>query len=272
MILAHAGQQPAGPVPFAALTAAALYLAAVARAGRRSGRRWPRHRTAGFLTGCALSAAAVVAPVAPAADGFAGHTLQHVLLGMLAPLALVLGAPVALTLRVVGRGAARSLVRLLRSAPARVLTHPVTALLLSTGGLYLLYLTPLYRLSTAEPVLHHVVHAHFLLSGCLFAWSVAGPDPVPHRPSPLVRLAVLGVAVAAHAALAQLTYAGLFVDVPGSAGQRQAGATLMYYLGDLTEIGLALALLAGWRPGRRPAVPAGAAGPEGGRGPEPATR
>ncbi|WFF09737.1 cytochrome c oxidase assembly protein [Micromonospora sp. WMMD1076] len=124
----------------------------------------------------------------------------------------------------------------------------VTGLLLTAGGLWLLYLTPLYRATLDSPVLHTLVNLHFLLSGCLFAWSVAGPDPGPHRPRVPVRLVVIGFGVAAHATIAQLLYAGLFVDVPATAAELRAGATLMYYLGDLAEIALALALLATWRP------------------------
>jgi putative membrane protein len=73
-----------------------------------------------------------------------------------------------------------------------------------------------------------------------------------------VRLAVLGVAVAAHATLSQLLYAGAFVHVPAGTLDRQAGATIMYYGGDITELLLAAALVATWRPQRRSTVAAGA--------------
>ena len=45
-------------------------------------------------------------------------------------------------------------------------------------------------------------------------------------------------------------YAGLLVDVPAPADQLRAGATVMYYGGDLAEILLALAMLTTWRPAR----------------------
>ncbi|WP_030529058.1 cytochrome c oxidase assembly protein [Phycicoccus jejuensis] len=67
------------------------------------------------------------------------------------------------------------------------------------------------------------------------------------------RLVVLAVAVAAHAVLAQLLYAGWLVDVPGPAADRMAGAQLMYWFGDLAEVALALAVLSRWRPDPRPA-------------------
>jgi putative membrane protein len=119
----------------------------------------------------------------------------------------------------------------------------VTALVLTTGGLAALYLTPLYARMLADPALHQVVTIHFVLSGCLFAWVVAGADPAPHRPSVPARLVLLGVAIAAHATLSQLLYAGALVQVPATATDRQAGATLMYYGGDVAELLLAFAVV-----------------------------
>ena len=69
-------------------------------------------------------------------------------------------------------------------------------------------------MTTESEALHRLVHLHFLAAGYLFAYSIAGPDPAPHRPSVPARLVILGVAIAAHALLAQLLYAGLFVQVP----------------------------------------------------------
>jgi putative membrane protein len=131
----------------------------------------------------------------------------------------------------------------LRSRIARAVAHPVTALVLSTGGLVALYLTPLYARMLADPALHQAVTVHFVLSGCLFAWVVAGADPAPHRPTVPVRLLLLGVAIAVHATLSQLLYAGAYVQVPAAVADRQAGATLMYYGGDVAEVLLALAVV-----------------------------
>ncbi|WDZ82322.1 cytochrome c oxidase assembly protein [Micromonospora cathayae] len=246
------GGDPAGP-SLAVLAALAVpllllgvYLLAVRRQ-RRGGGAWSRWRTASFGTGAALLGVGLAVP----AHDAVGHMWQHLLVGMLAPLGLVLGAPGTLALRALDRETGRATVRLLAHPVPRLLAHPVTGLLLTTGGLYALYLTPLYRATLAAPALHWLVAAHFLASGCLFTWSIAGPDPGPHRPRVPVRLVVLGVAVAAHAALAQLLYAGLLVDVPGTVGQLHAAASIMYYGGDLAEILLALALLATWRPERR---------------------
>ncbi|MEH1015184.1 cytochrome c oxidase assembly protein [Micromonospora sp. CPCC 206060] len=250
MTLAHAGGHGpdwATPALVVPVLLALLYLAGLWRQ-RHEPRGWSRWRSAAFGGGVLLLAAAVALPATP--GNFPGHMLQHLLIGMLAPLGLVLGAPVTLLLRSVPAATGRRLVRLLRSRPAHWLGHPVTGLLLTAGGLWLLYLTPLYRATLTSPALHELVHLHFLLSGYLFAWSVAGPDPGPHRPRVPARLVVLGVAVVAHAVLAQLIHAGLLVDIPASPGQLRAGAAVMYYGGDLAEILLALSLLVTWRPDR----------------------
>ncbi|MEH0938291.1 cytochrome c oxidase assembly protein [Micromonospora psammae] len=226
-----------------------VYLAAALRQRDHGG--WSHWRTASFGAGAALLAVAVVVP----GHDLVGHMWQHLLVGMVAPLGLVLGAPGTLALRTVRRRTGRAALRLLRHPVARTLAHPVTGLLLTAGGLYLLHLTPLHRTVQSNPGLHALVLLHFLASGYLFCWAIAGPDPGPHRPGVPVRLVVLGLSVAAHATLAQLMYAGL-VDTAAPAEQLRAAATLMYYGGDLAELLLALALLATWRPAPRRARPA----------------
>ncbi|WP_081237800.1 cytochrome c oxidase assembly protein [Streptomyces viridosporus] len=241
--------------PALALSACAVgYLCLAHRARRRNpARGWNPWRTAGFTLGLLLLAAALLPPLAPFAHGdFRGHMAQHMLIGMYAPLALVLGAPVTLLLRTLPVASARRLTTVLHSRPARLLSHPAPALLLSTGTLGLLYFTPLHHTATAHPAGHWLLHAHFLLSGCLFAHAIAGPDPAPARPGVPARLVWLGCAVALHAVLSQLMYGGFWVEVHAPVPEVQGAAEIMYYGGDLAELLLAAALVATWRPGRGP--------------------
>lgn len=235
------------------LVCGVLYLCLVRRARRRNpARSWSAWRSVSFATGLTLSAVALLPPLAPLAHGdFRGHMAQHLLIGMYAPLALVLGAPVTLLLRALPAPHARGLTLFLRSRPARLLAHPVVALLLSTGSLAVLYFTPLYNTAMAHPAGHWVLHAHFLLSGCLFAHAIAGPDPAPGRLGVRARLVCLGCAIAAHAVIAQLMYGGFWVDIRAPIPQVQGGAEIMYYGGDIAELLLAAALVATWRPERR---------------------
>lgn len=99
-----------------------------------------------------------------------------------------------------------------------------------------------------SPAAHWLLHAHFLLSGCLFAYVIAGPDPAPSRPTVRARLVYLGVAIATHAVISQLMYGGFWVDIHASIPQVQEGAEIMYYGGDIAELLLAVALVATWRP------------------------
>ena len=254
MRIAHQHHDDGGT--FTALTVVALALVVIGYLGlahrrRHDGRGWCHWRSAAFAAGTALLAFALTAPAVPFPDtDFRQHMLQHLFIGMLAPLGLMLGAPVTLILRSVRPRYGRLIGRALRSPAGHVIAHPVTALVLNIGALALLYLTPLYSATVTTPALHHLVHAHFLLAGYLFAWVVAGRDPAPHRPSIPTRLVILGIAIAAHSCLAQLMYAGLVVQIPVPTEQLRGAADLMYYGGDIAELLLALALLTSWRPRR----------------------
>ncbi|MDH6710117.1 putative membrane protein [Kitasatospora sp. MAA19] len=242
---------------FALLAAAGAYMLLAHRARRRNPvLGWSRWRTAWCLTGIALLGAALLPPVAPFAhQDFRGHMTQHMLIGMYAPLALVLAAPVTLLLRTLPTARGRWLTTVLHSPPARVTAHPVVALALSAGSLAVLYFTPLYNATTNSHTAHWLMHAHFLLSGCLFAYVIAGPDPAPTRPGVRARLVYLGIAIAAHAVISQLMYGGFWVNIHAPIDQVQAGAEIMYYGGDIAELLLAAALVATWRPDHRRAAP-----------------
>lgn len=228
-----------------------------ARARRAAGRAWPRWRPASFALGLVVVAAAVSPPLlALGHHDPRAHMVQHLVLGMFAPLLLVLAAPITLllgALPVAHRGAARAL---LGSRLLHRFAHPAPAAVLDMGALYLLYLTPLYSLTTTSALAHHLINLHFLLAGYLFTWSIAGPDPAPRRPSIATRAAVLIAAGAAHAYLAKLLYAQAPELPPGATGHdldgMQAAAQLMYYGGDLAELALAITLFATWYRARRP--------------------
>lgn len=214
---------------------------------------WPAWRTGLWVAGALTVAAALAPPLAEAAaTDHRAHMAQHLLLGMYAPLGLVAAAPVRLALGSLPTSGARRLSALLRSRPLRVLAHPVVAAVLNVGAMFVLYLTPLHERAAASPALTAVVLVHFLLAGWLYTWSVAGPDPAPHRPGLSVRLAVLVVAAGAHAYLAKALYARAAESHHHGMDHAEAGAQLMYYGGDGAEVLLAVMLLAGWYRRSRP--------------------
>lgn len=187
--------------------------------------------------------AAVLPPVGTSDDLFPVHIAQHLLLGMAAPALLVLAAPVTLALRVLRLPARSALLRVLHSRALRLVVSPVIVLLLQTGGLYALYLTPLYEATEQHVWLHVAVHVHMFLSGCLLADVVIGVDPMP-RPTVTVRLVVLVLAGASHDILSKLIYAkGL---PAGAKGNTRVGAELLYYGGTVLDVALAAVVMAQW--------------------------
>ena len=223
------------------------------RRQRRQRKNWPCWRLLVFSLGCALLVLAFSPPMVEWGHAdLSGHMAQHLLLGMFAPIALMLGAPGTLLLRSVPVATARRIVDFAATLPVRCLSHPCTALLLDIGGLYVLYLTPLYQLRFSAPVVHVWLQLHFVLAGYLFSWSIAGPDPAPHRPGMRVRLVVLFVAIAAHGVLGKLMYAyGFPRDAGHSIAEIEAAAELMYYGGDLAELLLAVVFFTVWYRRRR---------------------
>ncbi|MFW2513687.1 cytochrome c oxidase assembly protein [Demequina sp. SO4-13] len=252
------GQATAG---WAAFDAVVLLVLAAAAAGyalalwsARGRTPWPLPRTAAWYVGLACAGVALTGPLAEAAHAsFTAHMAGHLLLGMLAPLLLVLSAPITLGLQALPVARARSLSRLLRSPFVRVVTYPVTAAVLNAGGLWLLYTTDLYTLMHSSVLIHALVHAHVFLAGYVFTASIVGVDPDPHRAPIRVRAVVLVAFIAAHSILAKWLYANPPAGVETADGQ--LGSQLMYYGGDAVDVTLIVLLLAGWYRATRPREP-----------------
>jgi putative copper resistance protein D len=161
------------------LVVAALYIVGIRRLGAR-GRGWPATRTVAFLSGLGVILVATESGLAAYDDVvFSLHIVQHVLLGMVAALLLVLGAPVTLALQAGSRTVQRRLLRGLHSRAVKVIVNPLTAGVLFGGTLIVLYFSPLYELSLRNGWVHGAVHAHFVLVGVLFMAYVVGLDPIP---------------------------------------------------------------------------------------------
>jgi putative membrane protein len=222
-----------------------VYLAGVLRLWAR-GTAWPLSRLLGWLAGWTCVGAVLVGPLAERAHhDFTVHLAAHVVTGMAAPLLLVSAAPVTLVLRVLPAPRARPVARVLASRPVAVVTHPLTATLVNTGGLWVLYRTGLYAATMTDPWTHLAVSAHVLAAGYLFTFAVlGGPDPAPHRAPVTWRVGALIAAVAAHNVLAKLLYADPPVGVP--AAQAQQASQLMYYGGAPVEIVLIVLCCRTW--------------------------
>lgn len=228
------------------IAAAVLYAGGVRRLARR-GRRWSPMRSLSFGVGVAMLVVATQSGLA-AYDTvlFSAHVVQHVLLGVVAPLLLALGAPVTLALQASRRHTQVNLLRVIHSRPVRAIGHPVVAFVLFSLSLFVLYFSGLYELSLRNEVVHAWTHIHFVVVGSLFFWVTIGLDPVAHRIPYGARLLIVALTVPFHAflGLALLSTAQpLAASVYGAAADRppgidlladqRAGATVMWLIGDL---------------------------------------
>ncbi|GAA0415479.1 copper resistance protein D [Acrocarpospora corrugata] len=193
---------------FAVIAAAlgGLYAAALVRLSRR-GDRWPAGRTVAWFIGVAILVLATQSGVARYAPVlFSVHMTEHMILSMLVPIFLVLGAPITLALRALkpaarrgDRGPREWLTVILHSRAMRVIGHPGIATALFIASTYALYFTSLFPSAMEEHLGHLAMSTHFLLTGCLFFWVIVGVDPAP-QPLPHVgRLILLFVTMPFHA-------------------------------------------------------------------------
>jgi cytochrome c oxidase assembly factor CtaG len=145
-----------------------MYFRRAATLARR-GAAVPVWRQALFATGLVLMLGALVSPIDALGEEelLTFHMIQHVLLGDLAPLAIVAGLtgpllrPV-LAIRVVDR--------------LRVLGHPLVALPLWAVNLYVWHVPALYEAALGNDAVHALEHACFFTFGALM-WASACSRP-----------------------------------------------------------------------------------------------
>ncbi|MFC4560104.1 cytochrome c oxidase assembly protein [Virgibacillus kekensis] len=220
------------------------YIFAVITANRKH-RPWPVYRVVLLILGITCALISVIGPLANLAMmDFEMHMLTHLLLGMLAPLLIVLAAPTTLLLRALPVPKARRLSRLLRSRLFGVYTNPIVTTILNVGGLWLLYTTNLYSLMHENMVVHVLIMMHVFIAGYLFTASFIYIDPNPHRYSYFYRSIVFIIALAGHGILAKFIYAHPPADV--TVPQAEDGAILMYYGGDFIDAAIIIILCYHW--------------------------
>lgn len=214
-------------------------------------RHWPWWRTLLFTAGVAAALATVLDPLAYLSHSdFTVLSVSHVLAGMVAPLLLVLSRPFTLALRSLDPYPARRLARLLRSPFVRFLAFPVTAAVLNTGGMLVMFRTGLFNAMRDSMPVHWLVTFHLLAAGYLFTASIIGRDPSPHRSSLRLRAIVLVLSIAAHNILAKSLVGN---PPPGlSEAAAESGALVMYYGGGVVELVLILLLCRQWYHSARP--------------------
>ncbi|MFH5821625.1 cytochrome c oxidase assembly protein [Georgenia sp. AZ-5] len=257
------------PDPVTALvtiSALVVYLGWVVRL-RRRGDAWPAARTASWVIGFVLFF--WVTNGGPSVYGkvlFSGHMIQHMLLVMVVPILLVLGAPITLALRGLphrgdgSRGPREWLLALVHSRWLAFFSNPIVAAVNFAGSLVVFYYSPLLEGAVTTHVGHVLMVVHFTATGYLFANALIGIDPGPSRPSYPLRLLLLFATMAFHAffgislieqsALLAADYFGQLGlswggGVDAMADQVKGGA-ITWGIGEIPTLALAIGVAAAW--------------------------
>ena len=250
----------------AAIVMAVLYLAGVRRLRRRRD-AWPMGRTLGWLLGCAallFATSSGLGRYMPAM--FSMHMVAHMLLSMLVPILLVLGAPMTLALRALptaGRGEPPGprewLLAALHSRVSRFLTHPIVATAVFVVGFYGLYLGGLFDAAVSNHAAHVLMNVHFLLSGYLFYWVVIGIDPTPRQIPQWGKVGMVFASLPLHAffgvvlmgtkaVLGETFYRSLQLSWHTDLlGDQRLGGGIAWAAGEVPLVVVMIALLIQWR-------------------------
>lgn len=234
---------------------------------RRRGDDWPVGRTIAWVLGCLallVATSSGLGKYSPAM--FSVHMMSHMMLSMLVPVLLVLGAPMTLALRALppaGRGQPPGprewILSGIHSKYSKFVTHPVIAIGVFVGSFYVLYLGGLFEAIVANHSAHLLMNLHFLISGYLFYWIVIGIDPSPRQVAPVAKLGIVWGALPFHAffgvalmmtsaVIAEQWYSSL--ELPWHrdlAADQQVGGGIAWATGEFPLVVVMLALLIQWQ-------------------------
>ncbi len=160
---------------------------------RRRGIDWPVSRLALWTLGWAVMFAVSATGLWKFSGAmFSVHMGVHMSVNMVAPVLIVMGAPITLALRVLPshRGSATPgprevLTALLAWRPLNYLMHPLAVWLYFVTAFYGLYFSSLFDWAMRYHWAHQFMNVHFMFTGLLFYGLVIGADKPP-RPLPYV--------------------------------------------------------------------------------------
>ena len=156
---------------------------------------------ASFVAGIFVLFAALQSPIEPLAEHyFSIHQAQHLMVRMIGPLLILLGAPLTPMLRGMPVWLRRGVVRrIVRRRVAHWLygkiTSPVFTILAFLGLLFFWQIPGPHDLAVQNDLIHEVMHATMLTSGFLFWWVVIDPKPRQSRLHYGLRILYLGLIV-----------------------------------------------------------------------------
>jgi cytochrome c oxidase assembly factor CtaG len=206
-------------VQLAPFVVAAFAYAVRARTLARRGRPVAVWRQACFFGGLMVVGVALLSPIDPIGEErlFWVHMVQHILLGDVAALLVVLGLDGAIL---------RPLLALPLVRHLRALAHPLVALPLWTVNLFAWHLPGAYEAALAHAPLHALEHCLFFVTGCLMWAAVVEPLPGPAWFGSGWKAAYVLVVRTAGAALANVfIWAGTPIYDWYAAGERRSGVS-----------------------------------------------
>ena len=186
--------------------ATALYIKGVVILSRRK-IKWPVGRTISFAFGISLLDYSTSGGLGQyGIFSFQYHMIAHMILSMIAPIFIVLSAPITLALRTLPqgrnseeRGIRGWFISILHSKVSMIWTHPIVVLAIFDGSLFALYFTSLFGDLMSSHFGHLLMNLHFIGAGLLFFFVIVGVDPNPRRTHHLVRMVILLAAMSIHA-------------------------------------------------------------------------
>nr|WP_142045333.1 cytochrome c oxidase assembly protein [Arthrobacter sp. SLBN-100] len=240
------------------------YFLGVARIYRR-GDKWQWFRSVNWVIGLLVLTYITSGP--PSVYGrvlFSAHMVDHMALTMVAPIFLVLGAPVTLALRALpprgdgSRGPREWLLVFVHSKFSQVVTHPIFAAANFAGSIVLFYYSDLFGFAMREHVGHELMILHFMLTGYIFILSMIGTDPLPRRAPYPMRLLLLLATMGFHAFFGVAIMGGtnlLAADYFGNLGRawgqsalldQQTGGAVAWGIGEVPTLLVAIGVAIMW--------------------------
>ncbi|MET7659800.1 cytochrome c oxidase assembly protein [Streptomyces sp. NPDC005463] len=246
------------------LVALGLYGWGVVRLARR-GDSWQVGRTPSFVVGVLTVMLVMCTKLNDyGMVMFSVHMVQHMVISMLSPILLLMGAPITLALRAMPvarrgtKGPRELLLMFLHSRYMRIITHPAFTIPLFIASLYALYFTPIFDTLMGSKVGHLGMMVHFLAVGLVFFWPIMGVDPGPHRPGYVMRMLELFAGMPFHAffgialMMASGPMIGTYEHPPASLGidalaDQTAAGGIAWAFSEVPSVLVLLALLFQWK-------------------------
>ena len=213
------------------------------------GSRWSRKRTVPFIAGLVVIDTALQSPVAAfTMSYFQAHVVQHLLLMVIAPPLLAMGAPLTLALRTSSPSTTGRLLRVVNSRPFQNLTHPVLVWFLYYFSMFAFFLTFVLNFAMLHMWVMDAINVGFLVASMLFWWPIVGVDPIPHwQMSHGARMTnlLIGIPVESFLALALMDNGRPAASMYSLAGTH-SGAVILWFGAELFTMVALIPVLMQW--------------------------